>query len=728
MPYRPVWALALLGLLSAVTPAGAWPYDADTATVVKITPQDDPMQMEALKPLLATDAQERLDGKWGYVPPAGDPSKVTKDEYIQLAETFPGMSYYLDTYTKDATKANGNSYEAIPVFVAKYKQTGERKWLDYTVMCVKEYCLATDEEVANLKTVPGKDGNWSSYWRYDLAYVVIPLLELQGTPEYDEMTKLLGKSFGNRANVWPLPPFRGAYNMAIDAAFWYDMALKFNPDIPRAKELKEYADDIWASWDKVWDTEEDDPNYTTSDMIVLHAWALIRGEKWWENPKRATMWRDYAEQVGNDGSWPAYGDGGNIGRFFIAQMISEMSAKYLKEGRYKWFAHRAFWNGKERIKPVCIGMGYAPVMYSALAYLMADDSIKEVAPKAGVVETTRHWHDLTPSTVRAGGGSWFVQKGQIIPSKVVFRGGSGNLNSYLIVQANQQSGHGHTDSSQIIGYGGDLAYYLNYATLRLDNYMEAHNLMALRDPAVPDRPSPSAGPGGLYCTEEVTVPVRGAASDASYARVHVQEYPGQPATPELWKTVKEWKGNWNLEKAIGYKNWPVREDRSVLFLNDKAGLRQFTVVRDVITPTLEVPAMLGAQLDLRGVGAGRVQLGQRVDAEDAQWLVREPAEDARRQPVQAGAHHHRGARPADLVRAAGRLDAADREAEQGPQRLRLLRAAQQRHQPAPAGLVLAHGHVAGGASGQLHHRADAPRPHRRRDAAGQEHRAGHRHA
>ncbi len=525
--------------------------------------------------------------------PEGNPSQITKDEYIQLAETFPGMSYYLDTYTKDPDKPNGNGYEAVPIFIAKYKQTGDHKWLEYAVTCVKKYCLATDEEVKNLKAAPGADGNLSSYWRYDLAYVMIPLLEVQGTPEFDEMTQALGKSFGERANVWPLAPFRGAYNMAIDAAFWYDLAVKYNPDIPRAKELKAYADDIWAFWDEMWDSEEDDPNYTTGNMIVLHAWALLRGEKWWEDPKRATMWRDYAEQVGNDGSWPAYGDGGNIGRYFIAQMISEMSAKYLQDGRYKWLAHRAFWNGKERIKPVCIGMGYAPVMYSALAYLFADDTIKEVPPSAGVVETTRHWHDLTPSTVRSGGGSWFVQKDQVIPSKLMFRGGSGSLDSYLLVQANQQSGHGHTDSSAILGYGGDLAYYLNYATLRLDNYMEAHNLMALRNPATPESPWPSSGPGGLYCTEEVTVPVKGTTSDASYARVHVQEYPGQPATPELWKTVQEWKGNWNLEKAIGYKNWPVREDRSVVFLHDKPGLRQFTVVRDVITPTIEVPAMLG---------------------------------------------------------------------------------------------------------------------------------------
>ena len=89
------------------------------------------------------------------------------------------------------------------------------------------------------------------------------------------------------------------------------------------------------------------------------------------------------------------------------------------------------------------------------------------------------------------------------------------------------------------------------------------------------------------------MPVKGSASDASYARVHVQEYPGQPATPELWKTVQESKGNWNLEKAIGYKNWPVREDRSVVFTHDQPGLQQFTVVRDVITPTLQVPAMVG---------------------------------------------------------------------------------------------------------------------------------------
>lgn len=602
MATRVWWLTAVLMASTALGAAADWPYPADQVEVVRITPGTDRKQHEGLQALLSSEAAERVAGNWGYVPPTGDPAQVRKEDYLKLAEEFPGPAYYTDRYGQDPDKADGNGYEAMPIFIAKYKQTGDRQWLEYALTCVKKYCRATEEEIANLTGVPGADGNWSSYWRYDLAYVMIPLLEVQDTPEFAEATRLIGKAFGERANVWPLAPFRGAYNMAIDAAFWYDVALKYNPDIPRAAELKAYADDIWAAWDQVWDTEEDDPNYTTGDMIVLHAWCLIRGEKWWEGPQRATMWRDYAEQVGNDGSWPAYGDGGNIGRFFIAQMISEMSARYLREGRYKWFARRAFWNGKDRIRPLCLGIGYAPVMYSALAYLFADDTIQEVPPEAGVVLTTRHWHDLTPAEVRAGGGSWFVQKDQVIPSKLMFRAGGGELDNYLLVQANQQSGHGHTDSSAILGYGGDLAYYLNYATLRLDNYMEAHNLVALRDPTQPERPWPG-NPGGLYCTEEVTVPTKGTTSQASYARVHVAEYPGQPATPELWETVKNWTGNWTLEKAIGYKNWPVRVDRSVVFTHNQAGLRQFTVVRDVVTPTLEVPAMVGPNWTFGELGA-----------------------------------------------------------------------------------------------------------------------------
>jgi hypothetical protein len=161
---------------------------------------------------------------------------------------------------------------------------------------------------------------------------------------------VFGESIGKRANAWPLYPQKNGTNLGpLCPALWYDLALKYSPTpIPRAAELKAYADAIWKDWRKCADTDEDDPNYTMADLLVCEAWCRLRCFEWWKDRHTSLMWLDYAEQVGNDGAWPAYGDGGNIGRYFTALFACELAAKHTRDGRYRWFAHRAFWNGRER--------------------------------------------------------------------------------------------------------------------------------------------------------------------------------------------------------------------------------------------------------------------------------------------------------------------------------------------------------------------------------------------
>jgi hypothetical protein len=69
------------------------------------------------------------------------------------------------------------------------------------------------------------------------------------------------------------------------AAFWYDLALKYNPDppTPKAAQLKAYADEVWNSWWQYRDVEEDDPDYTCIDVSVADAWGIIRGANPWED-------------------------------------------------------------------------------------------------------------------------------------------------------------------------------------------------------------------------------------------------------------------------------------------------------------------------------------------------------------------------------------------------------------------------------------------------------------
>ncbi len=573
--------------------------------VITIAPGENPMTNAALKPLLAYDP-DRLTGKGAWQPPKGDPAIITNADYLLALQ--PNLDYCLRAYGQEPATPKIYAYEAIPTFAAFYKGTRDPKYADLALRATREYCLAIDEEVkatvAEMAKTGGRPGV-GLYWTYTYAYVLEGLWALEGAPQYAQMADLLGKCWGARANAYPIYWERGPQNRSVDAAFWYDAALALNPNIPRAKELKAYADLIWNDYWVQKDMEEDCAHYTWMDLLTVDAWCRVRGVKWWEDPDARNFWVSYAEQAAQDGTWPAYGDAGQHGYFFVGMSIEELAAARVKDGRFKWFAHRMFWNGRDRIADLCAGIGYMTYVELALAYLYADETIKEIPPKAGVALTQRRFRERTnwrKFWSNPNGGLFFELHNRWAPSKVIFRAGPRETDHFLLLQAGNQAGHGHPDTGSVILYNGDLSHFLANGASRMDDDMELHNLFTLRDPATNYK-----WYAHQLASEDTSVPVMGQASDAAYARLHIREYPGNTATPESWKTLYDrWSkvdkniwiyGDFPPERALGYKNWPVRLDRCVLFVNN-----QFAVVRDVVSPILPVRAQMGQNWTFGGLG------------------------------------------------------------------------------------------------------------------------------
>jgi hypothetical protein len=553
--------------------------------VINIKPTDRPMQMETLKPLLRGNLT-RLTGQGDWKPPSDSPATITKADYLEALK--PYLKHYESVYGTEPAKPLQYSYEAVPVFAAFWKATSEQKYADLALLALKQFCLFVDDDVVKQNAEMAKTGatrpRTDNYWTYIYAYLVIPVLEMEGTPQQKEMIALLGKSLGERANAWPVYWERGAYNRPIDAAFWYDTAMKLNPNIPRAAELKAYSDMIWDDWWSHRDIEEDDPHYSGIDLMVIDAWSRVRGVDWWQDADGPNLWRHYAEQVANDGTWPAYGHGGTYGQYFMATRIAELAASRTRDGRYKWLAHRAFWNGRDRLATLVANIGYEKAMDLAMAYLYADDTVKEAPPSPGLLISKRRFRERTDWSQLNEKSLLFILHNEWKPSKLIFRGGSKEPDQFLMLQAASIGGHGHPDTGSIIHYGGDFAYYLSHGISRLDHDMEQHNMFTLREP---DKDQPWKR--GEFAVEDTNVPVSGQASSASYARLHIQEYPGSTTNEESWDKVLAWNGSgYPPEKAIGYRNWPVRLDRSVLFVHN-----QFVVVRDVAKFLLRVKAQMG---------------------------------------------------------------------------------------------------------------------------------------
>jgi hypothetical protein len=519
--------------------------------------------------------------------------------YYDAMKRDPYAQLYEKRYQSDPDKPDEYGYNAVTIFAADWKATRKSYYAELALRATRAFCKYFDTETNSGPT----DGKY----RLDLcANFNLAMITLAGTPQHDQMVALLGASLGHRADAFPIYPKRGAYNTTIMPAHWYELALKLKPDLHNASQLRAYIEDIWNSWWPLRDIDEDSSHYTTDiDLLVLDSWCRLRGVDWWRDTDGRNLWRHYCESITNDGTLPAYGDGGVHGYYFKAVRFAELTAARTRDGRYKWLAHRAFWNGRDRIKKLEQGIGPTCSLELALAYQVADDTVTEVPPKPGLFITRRRFREKTDWTVPKFVGPYFLLH-DWAPSKIIFRSGSTHEDHYMMVQAANQAGHGHPDSGVISHYSGNWSYFLCYGAGRLDYYMEHYNVLMLQDPSVsvPEQ----AGHTLRLVSEGTSVPVSGSAPDASYARVHIQEYPGVIPTDEAWQKIRKLRSGYAPPRAIGYKNWPARLDRCVLFVNNS-----YALVRDRVQFSLNVTATVGQnwtmdQMDPPGLNWANIRI------------------------------------------------------------------------------------------------------------------------
>jgi hypothetical protein len=522
-----------------------------------------------------------------WKPPALDPARISKADYLEALR--PYLAYYEKTYGNSSGQAMQYAYEAVPAFAAFWKATNDPKYADLALEAITAYARYLQKDLQDrLKQMREKGETrppYNTYWPWMYAFVVIGIYELEGAPQQARMKAVFGEAVAARAAAFPVYWEHGAQNRTLDAALWYEIALRFGDAGSRAKELRKYADDVWNEWWTRRDIEEDCSGYTPGDLLVLDAWSRLRGVAWWEDPDAARLWRGYTEQISNDGTWPAYGNGANHGEYSRALYLAELTASKTREPRYKWLAHRAFWNGRDRLTELMQGIGYEKAIYLALAYLYADDAVREAPPLAGVTLTQRRFRERTDWSKRTEeyGGPLFVLHERRTPSKLIFRSGPAEKDAFLLLQAGSVAGHGHPDTGSVLYYGSGFAYHLSHGVTRLDHDMEQHNMFTLRVPGEPPWRN------GNAAVESTSVPVHDATAGASYARLRIEEFPGFEPTEERWKAILSWKRpGYPAQKAIGYRNWPVRMERSVLFVNDA-----FVVVRDVAAFRLAATAQMG---------------------------------------------------------------------------------------------------------------------------------------
>lgn len=444
------------------------------------------------------------------------------------------------------------------------------------------------------------------YWKSQLAYVYAALRALDDSghkAKADIVRPRLGAALGKLVDEGlPIWSEGGAQNRAIMPAFWYEWLLRLAPTSARKQNLRPYVEKIWQRyWQATDDTpvsvrtglrdvQEDDSNYCALDLKLLDAWCQLRGVDWASTPGGANLWQHYAENIGNDGTVIAYGDGGHHGEYAAGVYLATLAGSRLRDGHLISLAHRALWRGART--PQRLYAGRADL---ALAYLVYDDTVPDIAPSVGPTVTRRRVRLALPYRgPHIETDSYFLTYRAVQASKVVFRSSGTIAGQTLVFHTADLGGHAENNTGDILYYGVEGSQLLTRGACREDKSAVFHNCLVLVPSTYTygkDLPCDDRDRGELlrfkdrpwraaeWASERVDLPRLGGLDDASYARLSVTHRPDADLSLAAWHDVEN-KYDGATRLAIGYQNWPVALDRSVLFVHDCC-----TLVRDRVTFT-----------------------------------------------------------------------------------------------------------------------------------------------
>ena len=243
-----------------------------------------------------------------------------------------------------------------------------------------------------------------------------------------------------RDGLWRGPHHRSqcqGSNCALAAAFY--------PDAPQAQRWKTYADAVWKDWWDFRDIGINDTGYFYSSLgTVLRTAELLGRTEVFTDPdvRRFIFDRIMYEVTPDGGAVPYASHGGYHGHAGAAIFALELAARYSRDGRYRWAAHRimnfgqarGFSNGHHHIQAVSLEN-------IALASLVCDDSVQPVEPDgASRLLLRKEVRRLTDAQAQAmfpdaGGIDCNMYMTQtVMPHKLVFRAGWNPGDMYMLVE------------------------------------------------------------------------------------------------------------------------------------------------------------------------------------------------------------------------------------------------------------------------------------------------------
>lgn len=436
------------------------------------------------------------------------PSVTTRD-YHEYAETY--LEPILGNPLAHGIYAPRHGLQAL----AAYHFTGDRRYAEALLLALRGYDQAIRKQIAD---EGGVTYSWEGPYLWGL--ILRRLREDNLLTAQDEaLARDLFLLMAERITSWsPTLNFtRGQQHRAQGEAAARALAAHWYPDAPQAEAWKRYADTVWDDWWRFRDVGINDTGYFYGALqrIMLTAELLGRTEVF-TAPEMQPFWERLMYEVAPDGSTIPYGASSGWNSAVGDRILAlELAAKYTRDGRYRWVAHRAFNYLRARGDNLrkhhhIFATTVEPI---ALAAVLADDGIPPVQPDSGSrvlyrKEVTR-LTDAQAAEQYPGYGILDCNMGmtqRVMPHKIIFRSGWDPGDLFMMVEAFPR--HDPLNPTAILG----LNHHGSAMTMMAsEKFVSRENNVQIEDPTkaatfcgVPANPADRALPTG-YAGMETTV-------------------------------------------------------------------------------------------------------------------------------------------------------------------------------------------------------------------------------
>ena len=305
---------------------------------------------------------------------------ITRETYMQCLESMD-----LEALASRPNRGDGSLVAFMPV-LAKYVQSGDKRWAEACVEMLKQYHTALKKRVEEDKWI----------WDFEWPAVLFPLYRqhlMEGnfmeanTPWFKDLVLYYCRNL----HVWAEEPieWRGGCHRSMPEGTIKWLAATWYPDIPEAEHWARYGQLVFNDFWKVKDVPQNDTGYMMGPLLMplFHGDRLLGDDRVYGDAGMQQILPRIMMDVTSDGAVNPYGPNGgyNSTAHFRVSVLERIAAK-TGDGRYRYVAHKLMNYLRYQAK----NEHYFSSLHASLAYLFADDSIAPVEPESGSIHTMRN--------------------------------------------------------------------------------------------------------------------------------------------------------------------------------------------------------------------------------------------------------------------------------------------------------------------------------------------------